>query len=178
MTKETHTQGGYIFALLALPFIYDNYLLKFNFYYRCILLLIYFYFSYFGSLLPDIDMRGSFISKRFPTIYKKIGKNLRHRSLTHSLVFINILSFSSKLLLYYSDDNIVFLCLCSGLLIGSVSHIFLDLLTKEGVELFYPITINFSILRIKTSSKIERNLCKLLSLLVVFLFGYRFYLLF
>ena len=58
MTKETHIKGGYIFALLALPFIYNDYLLEYNFFYRIILLLIYVYFSYFGSLLPDIDMRG------------------------------------------------------------------------------------------------------------------------
>ena len=39
MTKETHTRGGYIFALLALPFVYDNYLLNYNFYYKVILLI-------------------------------------------------------------------------------------------------------------------------------------------
>ncbi|MGL5328045.1 MAG: metal-dependent hydrolase [Peptostreptococcaceae bacterium] len=177
MTKETHTQGGYIFALLALPFIYNNYLLEYNFYYRCVLLFIYFYFSYLGALLPDIDMRGSYISKRFPNIYKKVGKNLKHRGITHSLVFISILSFSSEVLLKYCDSNIILFCLSSGIVIGSSSHIFLDLLTKEGVELFYPITLNFAILKIKTSSKLEKNLCKLLNLFVVFLIGYRFYLL-
>lgn len=176
MTKETHIKGGYIFALLALPFIYNDYLLEYNFFYRIILLLIYVYFSYFGSLLPDIDMRGSYISKRFPTIHKKIGKKLRHRSFTHSLIFICILSFLGELLLQYSDSNIVFLCLVSGLIIGNISHICLDLLTKEGVELLYPININFSLLSIKTSSKLEKSICKLLNFIIIFLLGYRFYL--
>ena len=176
MTKETHTKGGYIFALLALPFIYNDYLLQYNFYYRIILLIIYIYFSHFGSLLPDIDMRGSYISKRFPTIYKKIGKNLRHRSFTHSLIFLCFLSFLGELLLQYSDNNIVFFCLITGIIIGTCSHICLDLITKEGVELFYPITINFSILSIKTSSKLEKSICKLLNFIIIFLLGYRFYL--
>ncbi|SCI25629.1 metal-dependent hydrolase [Romboutsia sp. Marseille-P6047] len=177
MTKETHTKGGYIFALLSLPLIYNNYILKYNFYYRIILLLIYIYFSYFGSLLPDIDMRGSYISKRFPFVYKKIGKHLKHRGFTHSLLFLSVLYFLSDLLLKYTDNNIVFICLCAGIIIGSMSHICLDLLTKEGVELFYPITINFSILSIKTSSKLEKNICKFLNLVVIFLLGYRFYIL-
>lgn len=177
MTKETHIKGGYIFALLALPIIYNNYLSEYNFYYRIILLLIYTYFSYFGSLLPDIDMRGSYISKRFPNIHKKMGKKLRHRSFTHSLIFICILSFLGDFLLKYSDNNIVFLCLISGIIIGNISHICLDLLTKEGVELLYPITINFSLLSIKTSSKLEKSICKFLSFIIIFLLGYRFYLL-
>lgn len=177
MTKETHTTGGYIFALLAIPFIYNNYLSQYNFHYRIILLFIYLYFSYFGALLPDIDMKGSYISKRFPTINKKIGKNLRHRGFTHSLIFISILYFLGELLFQYTDSNIVFLCFASGIIIGSISHISLDLLTKEGVELFYPITINFSILSIKTSSKLEKNICKFLNLVVIFLLGYRFYML-
>lgn len=177
MTKETHAKGGYISALIALPFIYQNYLLKYNIYYRIILLFIYVYFSYFGSLIPDIDMRGSYISKRFPIIYKKLGKNLRHRGFTHSIVFIGILSFLGKLLMEYSDNNIVFYCLSSGLIIGSISHICLDLITKEGVELLYPITINFSILSIRTSSKLEKTICKSLNFIIIFLLGYRFYLL-
>ena len=160
MTKETHIKGGYLFALLALPLIYNNYIIYYNFYYRIILLLIYIYFSYFGSLLPDIDMRGSYISKRFPIIYKKIGKRLRHRGLTHSLIFLSILSFLGEILFKWTDNNIVFFCL-----------------SKEGVELFYPITINFSILTIKTNSKLEKGICKLLNFIVIFLIGYRFYLL-
>ena len=75
-----------------------------------------------------------------------------------------------------SDNNVVFTCIFSGILAGVISHIILDLITKEGVELFYPISINFSILPIKTSSKTEKNINKFLSLLVIFLIGYRFYL--
>ena len=89
---------------------------------------------------------------------------------------MGILTYIAELFLIYSDNNIVFLCAFSGLITGAFSHICLDLFTKEGVELLYPLRINFSILPIKTSSRLEKNICKVLHLLVVFLLGYRFYL--
>ncbi|HHQ5613182.1 TPA: hypothetical protein ACSRFC_004142 [Clostridioides difficile] len=53
----------------------------------------------------------------------------------------------------------------------------LDLITKEGIELFYPITINISLLPIKTNSKTEKFISKLLNFIVIFLIGYQFYIL-
>lgn len=176
MTKETHSKGGYIVGLLLLPYIYTTFLMEYNLSYRIVLLFIYAYFTHFGSLLSDIDMRGSYISKRFPLIYKLFGKKFKHRGFTHSLLFLGLIALVGDTVLVSSNDNIVFTCIFSGLLAGVMSHICLDLITKEGVELFYPVRINFSILPIKTGSKTERNINKALSLLVVFLIGYRFYL--
>lgn len=176
MTKETHSKGGHIFALLALPSIYNMYISKYNLIYQLILLFIYVYFSNTGALICDIDMKGSYISKKLTLLHKIIGKRLRHRGFTHSFLFMGILTYIAELFLIYSDNNIVFLCAFSGLITGAFSHICLDLFTKEGVELLYPLRINFSILPIKTSSRLEKNICKVLHLLVVFLLGYRFYL--
>lgn len=176
MTRETHEKGGHIFALLALPSLYNNYLIDYNFTYKIILLFIYAYFASLGSLVPDIDMKGSYISKKFLLVHKIFGKKLRHRGFTHSFLFMGILTYFAELTLTYTDNNIVFICLFSGLITGTLSHICLDLFTKEGVELLYPISVNFSVLPIKTSSKLEKNICKVLHLLVVFLLGYRFYL--
>lgn len=176
MTKETHSKGGYILGLLLLPYIYNTFLVDYNLSYRVILLFIYAYFTHFGALVSDIDMKGSYISKRFPIVYKVFGKRFRHRGFTHSLIFVGIIAFIGDTIIVSSNDNIVFTCIFSGLLAGIISHICLDLITKEGVELFYPIEINFSILPIKTSSKTEKNINKFLSLLVIFLLGYRFYL--
>lgn len=175
MVKETHIKGGYLFALFAIPFVNDRYLEPYDNIYKVILLLIYIYFAYLGSLFPDIDMRGSYISKRLPLLYKSFGKKFRHRSFTHSLVSVSILSYILELLIYYTQDNIVFLCVSCGFIIGYISHICLDLITKEGVEIFYPLTINFSILPIKTSSKTEKLFAKALNFAVIFLLGYRFY---
>ena len=176
MTKETHSKGGYIIALLLLPYIYDTFMMEYTLSYRIVLLFIYAYFTYLGSLLCDIDMKGSYISKRFPIIYKLFGKRFKHRGFTHSLLFIVVIAFLGDMVIVSSDNNVVFTCIFSGILAGVISHIILDLITKEGVELFYPISINFSILPIKTSSKTEKNINKFLSLLVIFLIGYRFYL--
>ena len=144
MVKETHTKGGYLLALLALPFIDNEYLSSYEPVYKFILLFIYMYFSYIGSIIPDIDMRGS---------------------------------CASKTLLKYADNNIVFISSFSGLIIGCFSHMILDLFTKEGIELLYPIDINFSLMPIKTNSKTEKLICKVLSFIVIFLLGYRFYIL-
>lgn len=176
MTKETHSKGGYILGLLLLPYIYNTFLVDYNLSYRVILLFIYAYFTHLGALVSDIDMKGSYISKRFPIVYKVFGKRFRHRGFTHSLIFVGIIAFIGDTIIVSSNDNIVFTCIFSGLLAGVLSHICLDLITKEGVELFYPLGINFSILPIKTSSKTEKNINKFLSLLVIFLLGYRFYL--
>ena len=151
MVKETHTKGGYLLALLALPFIDNEYLSSYEPVYKFILLFIYMYFSYIGSIIPDIDMRGSCASKT--------------------------LCYLSSLILKYTDNNIVFISSFSGLIIGCFSHMILDLFTKEGIELLYPIDINFSLMPIKTNSKTEKLICKVLSFIVIFLLGYRFYIL-
>lgn len=177
MVKETHAKGGYLFALLALPFIDNEYLSNYESVYRFILLIIYMYFSYIGSLTPDIDMRSSCASKTFPNIYKLFGCRFRHRSFTHSIVFLYLLCYFSNIILKYTDNNIVFISSFSGLIIGCFSHIILDLFTKEGVELLYPIDINFSLMPIKTNSKTEKLICKVLYFIVIFLLGYRFYIL-
>lgn len=175
MVKETHTKGGYLFALLVLPFINIQFLDDIDVVYKTILILIYIYFAYLGSIFPDIDMKGSYVSKRFPIIYKSLGKRFRHRSFTHSLISLSLIRYISEILIYFTLDNIVFICISSGFFVGYLSHICLDLLTKEGVEIFYPITINFSILPIKTNSKLEKLFCKALNFIVIFLLGYRFY---
>ncbi|MGL5348422.1 MAG: metal-dependent hydrolase [Peptostreptococcaceae bacterium] len=177
MVKETHTKGSYIFSLLALPFVLDRYLYNYEFIYKIILIFVYVYFSYIGSLSPDIDMKNSYISKVCPLFYKFFGSKLRHRGLTHSLLFLYILGYILNLLIIYTENNIVFVLLSSGFFIGYVSHLVLDLITKEGIEIFYPVTLNFSLLPIKTSSKTEKNLCKLLHFIYIFLLGYRFYIL-
>jgi inner membrane protein len=175
MVKETHTKGGYLFALLMLPLIDNRYLSSYEPIYRLILLIIYILFSYIGSLISDIDMRGSYASKTCPMIYKFFGSKFRHRSFTHSLLFLYLLCYLSSTILKYTDNNIVFISSFSGCIIGCFSHMILDLFTKEGIELLYPIDINFSVMPIKTSSKTEKLICKILNFIVIFLLGYRFY---
>lgn len=178
MVKETHIKGGYIFALLALPFINSKFLDGYDILYKSILIAVYIYFSYLGSLFPDIDMRGSYVSKRYPILYKVMGSKFKHRGFTHSLIFISFLYYIFDLLVKFSDNNIAFLCLSSGFIIGYISHLCLDMITKEGIQIFYPICINLSLLPIKTGSKSEKIIRKSLNFVFIFLLGYRFYILF
>lgn len=177
MVKETHIKGGYVFALLAIPFFDNAFLNNYNLTYKCILITTYIYFAYLGSLAPDIDMRSSYISKRYPIIHKIFGSKFKHRGFTHSILFLAFIALLSEILIQYTNNNIVFICVCSGFFVGYISHLVLDLMTKEGIEIFYPSSINFSLFPIKTNSKGEKLICKILNFIVIFLLGYRFYML-
>lgn len=85
-----------------------------------------------GGLLPDIDIKTSIISKFLFPVAWIVRIFCKHRGFTHSLLAILILLVTS---LKYWDHNPLFFI---GLPIGYVSHIFLDMLTPEGVVLFYP----------------------------------------
>lgn len=84
-----------------------------------------------GGLLPDIDhpksLGSSFLKNR------TLGFFLKHRSFTHSLLGIFLLTLGCFLLQQY-----ISLSFSLGLVIGAISHILLDMLTPGGVQLFFP----------------------------------------
>ena len=83
-----------------------------------------------SATLPDIDHCKSWIGKKvFPLSYI-INFIFGHRKLIHSLFFVLVLSLLINLL--YGDYYIPFL-------IGYLSHLFLDSLTRQGINLFYPL---------------------------------------
>ncbi len=114
-----------------------------------------------GGLLPDIDdvssdfwdkLRGGHILARFVKPF--IGK---HRKISHSLLRLFIAGWLLKLLLaiigtvLLVDMNIVWW----ATMIGFVSHLVADGLTKNGVPLLFPLDIDFgfppfSSMRIRT----------------------------
>lgn len=77
-----------------------------------------------GSLLPDMDKKGSKITK--------MGFRLRfeHRGLTHSLLGLFLISF---LALFFTQ-----LSFGLGIILGYTFHIIEDMMTNNGVSLFYP----------------------------------------
>ena len=166
MTKKTHSSGGFLVASLA---IYP-YILKFievyNLPYKILLIFLYFHFADLGSAFPDIDMRGSYVSKKYPMLSKYFGKNFRHRGFTHSLLFLLILGLSCIFLISISQFNIVVHCIVFGFYAGYGSHIILDLFNPQGVELFYPCKINFKLLNIKTNSTGEKIFNGIVNLLI------------
>lgn len=99
----------------------------------------------FSALLPDIDHTKSVIGKLFYPLAKYLDKNFGHRTLTHSLSFmvpifvfllfleLNILNpiFETKGINY----SLIFL-------FAFLSHLILDMLTVQGIPLFYPFLKN------------------------------------
>lgn len=79
---------------------------------------------YAGALLPDIDTKSK--------ISFMLGFSLpiKHRTITHSLLFAVLIGFIGCFLSYG---------LGIGLFIGVLTHLFLDFFTGYGVPLFYPI---------------------------------------
>ena len=105
----------------------------------------------FGSILPDIDHPGSMIGKNVPLL----PKILKHRGFTHSILFCILMFFIN-----------FWLC------IGCVVHIIMDMMTKQGVELFYPnqSKIRFPLAKnVVTNGVFEKLIFGICYLLIVYL---------
>jgi inner membrane protein len=118
-----------------------------------------------GAVLPDICHGGSKIGRTFPLISKIINLLFGHRSFTHSLLFLFLISI--LLNSYVSNESVK-----AGLLAGIASHLILDMATKNGVKLLYPLNsrVRFP-LTTRTGSGVESVVLAALSLLSVY-FGY------
>lgn len=152
MTGKTHIIGG-IAASLAFAQIthYDPVILL------CA--------GTLGALLPDICHGGSKIGRSFPVLSKIINVLFGHRTFTHSLLFLVLAGILLNALGVNEAAG-------AGILVGMVSHLLLDMATKNGIKLFFPlkITIRFPITA-TTGGAAEYAVFSALSLLVVY-FGY------
>ena len=81
-----------------------------------------------GSL-PDIDHAKSKIGRKLFFISFFVNLFFGHRKLIHSIIFATGLSLLIKIL--FEEYWIPFY-------IGYLSHLFLDILTKQGLYIFYP----------------------------------------
>lgn len=76
----------------------------------------------------------------------------RHRGFTHSLLGLVLFS----VIVYIGTLNYNLYVVFVGFVIGYVSHLVLDLVTVQGIELLYPYKKNIKIpLGIKTNGKVE-----------------------
>lgn len=110
-----------------------------------------------GSVLPDIDHKQSFISKKIRLFRYIVSRVFKHRYFTHSISFLILLSFPYFILLnfFYMDMFLKFLYI--GVIIGSFSHILMDMFVGNGVALFYPFKKNkLYFLKIKSNSFLEK----------------------
>ncbi|ARI78878.1 metal-dependent hydrolase [Halobacillus mangrovi] len=149
---------------------------------------LFFVFVIFGSLLPDIDTPTSRLGSKFwrglmilfsvallsylfaPHYLDMYREQLKvfvllllpvlimirsHRKMTHSLLFILLLIVYSVLIERIFHIPWFYL---SGLIIGVISHLFADYITKRGIPIVYPISrkhVQF-LFTFRTGSYIER----------------------
>jgi inner membrane protein len=118
-----------------------------------------------GALLPDICHGGSKIGRTFKITSKIVNTLFGHRSFTHSLLFLLLMAILMNT--YVPNESIT-----AGILVGMASHYVLDMATKNGIKLLFPlkITVRFPITT-KTGGKVEDVVFGILSLLTVY-FGY------
>lgn len=97
--------------------------------------------SIIGSSIPDIDKRGSYISKKLGVV-SAIASLAGHRKFFHSPLFIIILSgILNYLALFFNGVyQSLYYSLVIGITFGAISHLLVDSMTVSGIPLLYPIT--------------------------------------
>lgn len=93
----------------------------------------------FFSILPDIDNPRAFIGRLFFFISGPLDRKFGHRTLTHSFLFMMLLSISTYLLFYiFSRSLTEYFSLSFTILLAYFSHLFFDSMTKQGILAYYP----------------------------------------
>jgi len=122
-----------------------------------------------GGLAPDIDQPTANLWRKLPAgmvVGELIAPILGgHRFISHSLLGLFLFGFGLKyLLLLIShtvlvDMNIVWW----AFMIGFISHLLMDTITREGVPWLFPIPFHFGIpplkfMRVKTGGFVEKSI--------------------
>jgi inner membrane protein len=99
----------------------------------------YLFFTAFFAILPDVDHLKSPIGKLFYPVAKWLNLKYGHRTITHSLIcYFSLFGLVAAIEnLSGGDGNI-------SLIFGFAyfSHLLFDMLTKQGVPLFWPFARN------------------------------------
>lgn len=122
-----------------------------------------------GGLAPDIDKATSDFWNHVPAgfIFGKLFSPVfgRHRFISHSIVGIVIFGFGLQYLLGLLSKVLIvdMSIIWWAFMIGFVSHLIADSLTKDGVPWLFPIPIHlgfppFKFLRMKTGGLIEKGI--------------------
>lgn len=90
-----------------------------------------------GSLLPDIDHPKSLIGIIFKPISECINRRFGHRTFTHSLFFLFFLTLFVRVIEIVFFKSTYYAWLLS---LSYFVHLALDMVTIDGVPLFYPFT--------------------------------------
>ena len=131
-----------------------------------------------GGIIPDIDQPTAPFWRNLPiggTIGRVIAKMLGgHRFITHSLLGVVLVGFLLNLFLTFIQPiqpNVQMNYVWWAFMIGMVSHLVMDTLTKEGVPWLLPIPVKFGIPPLKrfriTTGKWTENFVTLPILLLI-----------
>lgn len=135
MTSANHVAGGIAITGISLSFWDINIFSNSAFLATTI----------FASLLPDIDHTKSIIGKLFYPIARAIDRKYGHRTITHSLTFfIPVMVFIVFLELNFINPFFERSGTEFSLIFGFAmfSHFILDMLTVQGIPLFFPFMRN------------------------------------
>lgn len=120
-----------------------------------------------GGIAPDIDQPTAPFWRNLPiggVVGRMVAKMLGgHRFLTHSLIGLALLGFLVHLLLMFVQPimpNVQIEYVWWAFMIGALSHLVMDSLTKEGVPWLLPIPVKFGFppvrrLRVTTGKAVE-----------------------
>ena len=120
-----------------------------------------------GGITPDIDQptapfwRNLPVGKYFGKVFDKLLGG--HRFITHSLLGLAVFGFAAHWLLIFLHTimkNVDIGLVWWAFMIGMVSHLIMDTLTKEGVPWLLPIPVKFGLpplkaFRITTGKAVE-----------------------
>lgn len=147
MLFRTHLAFSFLIALYQIDFLK----IKDQILFTIILL--------FFSIFPDIDESSSRIFKKLkPFSYPAVL--FGHRNIFHTIYFPTAIALTLFIL------NLKLLSLAA--LTGYLLHLFLDLITKKGINLFYPLTKKRIKGFIKVGSLIENMLFTTLIILIIY----------
>ena len=146
MMFKTHLMFSLLIALLIFKYFNLNPLIF-------ILILV------LAGSLPDIDHSKSKIGRKLFFISFFVNLIFGHRKLIHSVIFATALSFLIRI--FFGEYWIPFY-------IGYLSHLLLDILTKQGLYPFYPSNFKLNGF-IKTNGLIEKLFLSILIISNIFL---------
>ena len=104
-----------------------------------------------GGLTPDIDQPTGDLWHKLPggTLYSRLITPFLggHRYISHSLLGIILFGFLAKWALQLASHTLIVdgTIVWWSFMIAYISHLCMDMLTKEGVPLLFPLPIKFGI---------------------------------
>ncbi|MBI2672163.1 metal-dependent hydrolase [Candidatus Woesearchaeota archaeon] len=121
-----------------------------------------------SSFIPDIDHPNSKIGQKMRLFSKVLNKLFSHRGFLHSMILPLLIYF---IFVYIIEVNEIGLAVSLGI----SSHLFLDLMTKNGLALFAPFSNRKINGFIATGSFLEKIFCGILLLIIIYLIFYRLF---